>query len=269
MVLVDDATGTTYARFYDRETLEAAFDVFGRYARAYGLPLALYVDKAGIYRPDPQDDAPTQFGRAMADLGVELILANSPQAKGRVERMNGTLQDRLAKEMRLRGVSDIATANALLDGGFLDGLNEKFAVQAKRKRPDLHRKATAGMKLDEVLCVHAERAVGRDWCVQWRGRLLQVDERHAPLDLPRPGRRVGVIEKPDGALLLRYGKEPLTWREVARRPAKAKAARKPVVNNKPWKPPADHPFRRGLTAATRGPGLGGYAPSPRAAGRKD
>jgi transposase len=271
MVLVDDATGRAFARFYDRETLAAAFDVFGRYARGHGLPRALYVDKAGIYRPDPADDAPTQFGRAMADLGVELILANSPQAEGRVERMNGTLQDRLVKELRLPGVSDIASANRLLEagGGFMDGLNERFAVAARRKPADLHRPVTAGMKLDEVLCVHEGRAVGRDWCVQWRGRLLQVDERHAPLDLPRPGRRVAVIEKLDGTLLLRYGTAALTWREVARRPAKPKAARKPTVNNKRWKPPADHPFRRGLGPPPRRPGLGGSAPSPRPAGRKD
>jgi transposase len=273
MVLVDDATGRTFARFYDRETLEAAFDVFGRYARAYGLPRALYVDRAGTYRPDPDTDEPTQFGRAMASLGVGLILANSPQAKGRVERMNGTLQDRLVKELRLRGVGDIASANRLLEGGFLDDLNERFAVRAKRKRSDLHRRVTAGMNLDEVLCVHEERAVGRDWCVQWRGRLLQVDERHATLDLPRPGRRVGVIERLDGTLLLRYGSADLTWREVSRRPAtkaKAKRTKKPVVNNKRWRPPPDHPFRRSLRpAASRGPGLGGCAPSPRPAGRKD
>jgi transposase len=260
MVLVDDATGRAFARFYEKETLAAAFDVFGRYARARGLPRALYVDKAGIYRPDPDGGAPTQFGRAMKALGVDLILANSPQAKGRVERMNGTLQDRLAKEMRLRGVSDLAAANKLLGGDFLDELNERFAVPAKRKRPDLHRKVTAGMRLGEVLCTREERAVGRDWCVQWRGRLLQVGAAHAPLDLPRPGRRVCVIEKADGTLLLRYGNDELTWREVARRPAKPKAARKPVVNNKHWKPPADHPFRRSLKAAPRG---------PRPAGRKD
>jgi transposase len=271
MVLVDDATGRTFARFYDRETLAAAFDVFGRYAAAYGLPRALYVDKAGIYRPDADDDGPTQFGRAMAALGVGLILANSPQAKGRVERMNGTLQDRLAKEMRLRGVGDIASANKLLEakGGFLDGLNEKFAVAAKRKRPDLHGPVTAGMRLDEVLCVHEERAVARDWCVQWRGRLLQVDARHAPLDLPRPGRRVGVIEKLDGTLLLRYGGQTLTWREVDRRPPKTKAAKKPVVNNKRWRPPADHPFRRGLGSVSRRPGPGGSAPAAGPAGRTD
>ena len=170
MVLVDDATGTAWARFYERETLAAAFDAFGRYAREHGVPRALYVDKAGIYRPDPAGDAPTQFGRAMAGLGVELILADSPQAKGRVERKNAVFQDRLVKEMRLRGVGgDIASGNALLAGGFLAGLNERFAVDPARGRPDLHRRVTAAMKLDEVLCVHEGRAVGRDWCVQWRG----------------------------------------------------------------------------------------------------
>ena len=253
MVLIDDATGTTWARFYARETQAAAFDAFGRYALAQGLPRALYVDRAAIYRPDPDaaaaegNDASTQFGRAMATLGVELILANSPQAKGRVERMNGTLQDRLAKELTLRGVSDIVAANALLDGGFLTELNAKFAIQATRKRADWHRRVTTTMKLDEVLCVHEARAVARDWCVQWRGRLLQVDAKHVGLDLPRPGRRVAVIEKLDGTLLLRHGAEALTWREVSARPAKAKAARKkPIVNNQRWVPPADHPFRRSL-----------------------
>jgi len=265
MVLVDDATGRTFARFYDRETLDAAFDVFGRYARAYGLPRALYVDKAGIYRPDPEDEAPTQFGRAMRALDVELILANSPQAKGRVERKNGVLQDRLVKEMRLRGIGDMASANRLLESGFLDGLNEKFVVEAKHKRSDLHRPVTQQTKLDEVLCVQEERAVARDWCVQWRGRLLQVDERHEALDLPRPGRRVSVIEKLEGSLLLRYGQENLTWREVSRRPAKAKAARKPIVNNKRWKPPANHPFRRSLGDALRRSSREGYAPAARPA----
>ncbi len=249
MVLVDDATGTAWARFYERETQAAAFDAFGRYARQYGLPRALYVDRAAIYRPDPEakETGPTQFGRAMGTLGVELILANSPQAKGRVERMNGTLQDRLAKELALRGVGDIASANALLDGGFLKDLNGRFAVAAKRGRADWHRRLTGKTNLDEVLCVHEARAVARDWCVQWRGRLLQVDGSHAGLDLARPGRRVAVIERLDGTLLLRFGTEGLDWREVGERPAKAKASRKkPIVNNRRWTPATDHPFRRSL-----------------------
>jgi len=142
MVMIDDATGRVTARFYERETLDASFDVFGRYVKARrGLPRALYVDKAGIYRAEA-GCPPTQFGRAMAELGVELILANSPQAKGRVERMNGTLQDRLVKELRLRGVRDMAGANAVLDGPFLKQFNKRFAVKATRKA-DVHRAVAA------------------------------------------------------------------------------------------------------------------------------
>ncbi len=131
----------------------------------------------------------------MATLGMGLILANSPQAKGRVERANGMLQDRLVKEMGLRGVGDIAAANALLDG---KGKGGGFLA-------NLHRRAPAAMRLDEVLRVHEERAVARDGCMHWRERLLQVDARHAGLDLPRPGRRVTVVERVDGSLLVRHG----------------------------------------------------------------
>src|SRR5258708_25238558 len=130
----------------------------------------------------------------MGGVGVELILANSPEAKGRVERMNGTLQDRLAKELRLRGVKDMAAANALLDGSFLNAFNAKFAVRAA-KRADVHAKSPANLELAEVLCEREERAVGRDWCVQWRGWLLQIDAAPASPGLPPAGRRVTRISK--------------------------------------------------------------------------
>jgi len=248
MVMIDDATGRVTARFYEKETLNASFDLFGRYVKARWLPRALYVDKAGIYRAEA-GCPPTQFGRAMGELGVELILANSPQAKGRVERMNGTLQDRLVKELRLRGVRDMVAANGVLDdeGPFLKQFNAKFAVKAA-KRTDVHVKVRAALKLDEVLCEREERAVGHDWCVQWHGRLLQIDARHAALNLPRVGRRVTVIEKASGDLLVRYAGAVLMWAEVSTRPApaKAKRARKPVTNNQRWLPGSDHPFKRPL-----------------------
>ncbi|MDB5318486.1 MAG: Mobile element protein [Phycisphaerales bacterium] len=260
MVMIDDATGRVMARFYERETLDASFDLFGRYVKARrGLPRALYVDKAGIYRAEA-GCPPTQFGRAMGELGVELILANSPQAKGRVERMNGTLQDRLVKELRLRGVTTVAGANAVLDDGpFLKQFNKPFAVKAA-KRTDVHVKVRAALKLDEVLCAREARAVGHDWCVQWRGRLLQIDAMHAALNLPRPGRRVTVIAKASGDLLVRYAGAALTWAEVSTRPApaKAKRARKPVTNNQRWLPGSDHPFNRPL--ATPRPRSGGSGP---------
>jgi transposase InsO family protein len=259
MVMIDDATGRVAAWFYDKETLAAAFDIVARYAGSRGLPRAIYVDKAGIYRAE-EGSPPTQFGRAMQELGVELILANSPQAKGRVERMNGTLQDRLVKELRMRGVSTIAAANALLAGSFLTGFNAKFAV-APAKRSNVHLKRPAN--LDEVLCEREERAVGHDWCVQWRGRLLQVDALHAGLDLARAGRRVMVIEKANGDLIVRYADQALTWTEVSRRPKRAKAkAKKPVMNNKRYVPPATHPFNRQPACPGSRPGVRASSATP-------
>ena len=251
MVMIDDASGRVFARFYERETLAAAFDVFGRYAARYGLPVSLYVDRAGIYRsdkePTPEQELAgerplTQFGRAMSELGVGLILANSPQAKGRVERCNGTLQDRLVKAMRLAGIGTIAAANRLLDESFLASFNERFAVPPA-EAGDGHR---AAAELGEVLCERHERKVGRDWCVQWRGTLLQIDKRHEALCLA--GKAVTLRQPPGGEVRMTWQGQPLSWQVVARRPrrAKPKAA---TVNNKRWTPAANHPWKAGLPAA--------------------
>jgi len=147
MVMVDDATNQMRARFFPEETMRASYDVLEGWVRKHGLPGSLYVDRDSIYRcegvasiaeqlagKEPQ----TQFGRAMAALGVELILANSPQAKGRVERMNGTLQDRLVKEMRLAGISEMESANRFLDGKYLRAFNRQF-VRAAASPVDVHR----------------------------------------------------------------------------------------------------------------------------------
>ena len=182
----------------------------------------------------------------MNDLDVELILANSPQAKGRVERMNGTLQDRLVKSMRLAGVSDIASANRLLDESFLGSFNERFTVAAAAGEAiDAHR--ACAVELSAVLCEHHERAVGRDWCVQWRGTLLQIDKRHEPLSLA--AKTVTLRALPGGGeVQVIWQGQKLSWQRVPRRPRRAK--RKPtIVNNKRWKPPANHPWKAGLPAA--------------------
>ncbi len=131
MVMVDDATNRIRARFFEEETTRASYDVLEGWVRQHGLPGSLYVDRDSIYRCEGQASvaeqlagkAPqTQFGRAMEQLGVELILANSPQAKGRVERMNGVLQDRLVKALRLAGISDLESANRFLDETYLAGV---------------------------------------------------------------------------------------------------------------------------------------------------
>lgn len=246
MVLIDDATGRVYARFYEKETLSAAFDVFERYAIQSGLPHSLYVDRSSIYRSDKDltleqelaNERPvTQFGRAMKALEVELILANSPQAKGRVERMNGTLQDRLVKALRLAGTSDIASANHLLDESFLRQFNERFMVPAA-EADDAHR--VTHVTLSEVLCEHQERKVSRDWCVQWHGTLLQIDREHQALGLS--GKTVTVRDHSGKGPEVLWQGRALSWMKLKQRPERPR--KKPViVNNKGWKPASRHPWR--------------------------
>jgi len=242
MVIIDDATNRTFAWFYPAETTEAAFDVFGRWVKAHGLPRSVYVDRHSIYRDEDHPDKPTQFGRAVKELGVELICANSPQAKGRVERRNALFQDRLVKEMRLRGISDMAQANALLEHSFLKELNDRFAVKAASTQ-DLHRAVEAGVVLQEVLCVQEQRVVGNDWCVRWRNRFVQIQAEHASLKLS--GTRVLVKQLADGRLLVEHQADKLSIQELASAPAPTKKIKRPTVNNRRYKPSADHPWNAG------------------------
>src|SRR5665213_3479629 len=259
MVMIDDATSLTYARFYSGETSEAAFDVFGRWVRRQGLPRALYVDRHSIYRDEDHPEHPTQFGRATKELSVELIQAHSPQAKGRVERRNAVFQDRLVKEMRLRNIKDMAAANVFLEGKFLEEMNRRFAVKAKREQ-DLHRALPASMKLEEILCVQEKRVVGQDWCVRWRNRWLQIDREHGALNLPR--RAVLVKQRADGQLVVEYKGEPLRWRELRTKLAQAKK-KKVIVNNRTWKPGASHPW----SCASAGRGVPPVSLAPAAPAR--
>jgi hypothetical protein len=224
------------------------------------------VDRDSIYRSDRQSTVEealraasplTQFGRAMRALGVELILANSPQAKGRVERVNGTLQDRLVKEMRLAGVSDIGSANAFLERTFLPAFNKKFRVDA-RGPADLHvplstalAAAGKGARLDEVLCWEEERVVLNDWCVCWQNRVFQLDRRHEALGLA--GRRVTVREKRDGSVQLLSDGHKLHWKELPKRPPRKPTGRKMIQNNKRYVPPPEHPWKRRPAARAGSP----------------
>jgi transposase len=257
MVAIDDATNRTYARFFEAETTAAAFETFKRYVNLYGLPRSLYVDKDSIYRPgrdrtveEELADVPatTQFGRAMVQLGVELICAHSPQAKGRVERRNGLFQDRLVKALRLEGISDLARANDYLEQTFLPDLNERFTVVAKQ-RADLHRRVPPRLALDQVLAFEEERTVQNDWTVRWRNRWFQLTAANGRLGLA--GRRVVVREQLDGTIHLLFGGRELEWRELPGRPERPAAATPteddgppPETGSAAGKPAADHPWRR-------------------------
>ena len=250
MVMIDDATNWTHAKFFESETTAAAMTVFGEYVGYYGLPRSLYVDRDAIYETTRdstveealKDASPlTQFGRAMQELGVEMILARSPQAKGRVERRHGVFQDRLVKALRLQEINTLDAANSFLDVKFLDELNEQFHVEA-RSPANLHRAVPRGMLLDHILCYQEQRVVQNDWTVSWCNRILQLGVAHQMLSLTR--KRIMVSELLDGTLRLTFGARLLTWTEVSTRPTKTKPTSKPPRTDKPpYKPAANHPWR--------------------------
>jgi transposase len=258
-VMIDDASSRVYARFYETEDTTAAFDLFGRYARRYGLPLALYVDFDSIYmvndeaakeqarqagRPAPV----TQFGRAMRELDVRIIGAGSPQAKGRVERVNRTFQDRLVKELMMLNIHTIAQANAYLDEHFLEALNALIQC-VPASGTNVHRPIPRGLKLADVLCFKETRVAGQDWCVRFANRILQIHPRHRALALAR--KAVEVWIRPAGTLELVYRRQRLAFEEVAGRPAKASATRLLPPAPRPWRPGPDHPWKTARTCSQR------------------
>ena len=216
LAMIDDATGRVYARFYPAETTEAYMDLLGRYVRRYGRPLAWYSDRDSVFRAesvrDRERSVPTQFSRALGELGVELILANSPQAKGRVERLFGTLQDRWVKELRLAKVTTLQQANDLLDGRLLAEFNARFTVEPASGN-DAHRPPGKGQDLSAVLSVQEERAVANDYTIRLGNRFYQL---LPPVWPGERGGRVVVERRLDGSMKVRFKQRYLEYREVER-----------------------------------------------------
>ena len=250
MVMIDDATGKVTARFYENESWASASDVFQCYVRRHGLPRGLYVDQHSIYRPSNEptgaellDNCPpeTQFGRAMRELDIELILARSPQAKGRVERMNGTLQDRLVKALRRANLSDLETANRFLDKTFLPEFNARFAVPAVESE-DWHRPQSVGMDLSCIVSIQESRVVAKDWTLRWRNRVLQLPRETA--EFIRSGQRVTVCEPLDGVLQVFAGDREVAWSPILNPPLSKSVKRTgPTGSTQGQKPAAHHPWR--------------------------
>jgi hypothetical protein len=248
MVMIDDATNRTYARFSEQETTRAAYDTFEGYARRHKLPLALYVDRDSIYRTErepsvaeqlAEEQPVTQFGRAMKQLGVKIELAYSPQAKGRVERRNGLLQDRLVKELRLAGINDLEPANRFLEEKFLPELNRRFWVKPAQEA-DAHR--AVPRDLAQVLSWEEERVVQRDWTVTWQGRWFQIESEHEALNLVK--RSVTVRQLRDGEVQVLRDGQKLKCRELAQRPTRTPQPKARQTGAGPNKPATAHPWRQ-------------------------
>src|ERR1700732_317172 len=215
LAFVDDATSRLMQlRFV---TSESAFDYF-RTSRAYleehGKPVALYSDQHGIFRVNSKDaaggDGVTQFGRALLALNIDIICANSPQAKGRIERAFGTLQDRMVKELRLAGISSMAAANAWLPG-FIAAYNTRFGRDPANAK-DLHRPLAQADDLDEILAGREERTVTRNLPLHYDRMMLLLDPTSLARGLVR--KKVEVVNYPDGRFAVQFNGAVLGFQVV-------------------------------------------------------
>jgi len=251
LLAVDDATGTVpYALFWDREDTEGYFRLMTGAIKQRGIPLALYSDRHSVFchpRPsgDSQDSSiadnrkPTQFGRAMRELGVTHVFARSPEAKGRVERANGTFQDRLVAELRLAGASTLVEANSILES-FLPRFNERFGVPAAQ--PELaYRPVDPGLDIDGVLCIKERRRVARDNTVQYHGRTLQLFPGTDRASYA--GTRVEVQNRLDGRLLVSCRGKILTPEEAPPLAAELRASVEAYHANGGWAKLAEEALR--------------------------
>jgi len=263
--MIDDATNRIDAGFYEGETVEAYMDMTERWLRRQGRPLALYTDKDSVFQWQSKGRAAeglTQFGRAMEELDIELILAHSPQAKGRIERLWGLAQDRWVKELRLAKVSTRAGANDLLHSTLVPEYNRRFTVKPT-EGSNAHRELGRRYCLPAILSIQAERTVANDYTIRFANRFYQL---HKPALPGLRGGKVIVEERRDGKMAIRFGKNYLNYDEVVATskpryepPAGSGAgACAPVSLRSPcapapaplpaspssYRPPADHPWRR-------------------------
>jgi transposase len=262
MNMVDDATGETLCRMGEQETIWAAVGVLEAWIEKYGVPCALYTDWKNVYVREPNEEerqsgkqALTQFGRMCAKLGIRIIAAGSPQAKGRVERNHGTHQDRLVKKLRRLKIGNDADANRYLEGEYLPEHNRRFTCEPASAE-DYHRKAPGRRERRRIFCLETERQIGNDWVVRYQGRYLQL--------LPQ-SRRYGptrakalVCEWADGSLEVYYRDEKMKFEELPGprpRPTPETLAESCKVekSTRKWKPAANHPWRGRATGAAAPP----------------
>jgi len=250
MNLVDDATATTLAAMGAEETIWTAAGVLRSWIEQYGVPVALYTDWKTVYVKEATEQqllrgeaATTQFGGMCQRLGIRIIAANSPQAKGRVERNHGTHQDRLVKKLRRKKIGTYESANEYLRGEYLADHNRRFA-HAAASPEDYHHKTPSRTVLDEAFRLETGRVIGNDWVVRYESRFLQVN-RHGNHQAPAKG-KVTVCEWQDGRLEIRYRGQKVLWKEIAERPQRDEAGQpgKVTKNYGGATPAASHPWKQ-------------------------
>jgi len=266
--MIDDATNEVIARFYPGESGESLMGTLKVWLETHGRPRAIYADRHSLWvaqagqagEKDERDT--TQLRRALKALWIDFIAARSPQAKGRVERLFGTLQDRLVKELRLRKIDNIEDANKFLADEYLPWHNQRFRVEPA-SRANAHRRLTKGFDLNTILSRQDERRVANDYTIRWNNRIFQIGKPAYP---GLRGGRVTVAVGLDGSIQLFFKTKRLNWNEIGplpppsggngkttarEAPGAASPTGKPTPtpgppaakSRKSWTPPPDHPWR--------------------------
>jgi transposase len=241
MGYIDDATGRPFARFYPYEGTLPAMDSFKRYIVKCGLPVSIYLDKHPTYKSTKKQtiedelnntEPLSQFARAVNELGIDVIYADSPQAKGRIERLFRTFQNRLIKEMRLKGIKSTEEGNRFLTH-YLPVYAKRFAV-VPANDTDLHRPIAKGADLDAVFCVKAIRVLRNDFTVAYNGRLYQIEDNVN-------AEKVTVEERANGSIHISYRNMDLKSKEITTRPKKQQ--KEPQSPKGPYIPPRTAAWR--------------------------
>jgi len=252
LVSVDDASGKlTRVRFEDNEGVIPVFRFWKEYLEANGAPIAIYLDKFSTYKVNHKNavdnkDMMTQFERVMKQLNVRVIHANTPQAKGRVEKMNGTLQRRLVKEMRLAKINTVAEANIFLSEVFIPKFNRQFAVITK-KNSDLHHKVSIEKlaELNKIFSVQSERTINNDYTIRFKSNYYQLKQEQPTNVYKRD--KIIVEEHLNGEIKLALRNKYLEYFCLPERPKKEIDVKLiALTRNKAigFKPPLDHPWRQ-------------------------
>lgn len=230
LVAIDDASNRVFARFALVEDTINVLSFWYEYIEHFGIPAEVYTDFGSVYHDNNGKQRLTQCGRAMNTLGIKCIYAHSPQAKGRVERANRTLQDRLLKALRENNISTIDAANRFLDATFLDDFNKRFAHT--NDLTDIHR-CSSGIGLANIFCFEEIRHVYNDWTITLNAHFIQLLTSDVPL--PPPRSKVCVRQWLDGSLHIFWNDNDLKFVKLKKKPEHKKHTNKPPAANHPWR----------------------------------
>jgi transposase len=266
LVMIDDATGQLGAlSFVPEESFFGYCDLLRQYLAAHGRPAGLYTDKHGIFRVNIPNagsgDNLTQFGRAMQSLEIPILCANTPQAKGRVERVNQTLQDRLVREMRLRRINDMQQGNAYLPE-FMADFNRRFAVPA-RSSLNAHRPLQATQDLDQILAWQETRLITKNLTIQFKNVVYQIQTKRPAYALRKAP--VTICQDVQGKVTILYKGAELAYTIFQKQERQSEVVTAKQVDlalvkqRKAFHPAPDHPWRIPLSAKLEWPPAGGHS----------